>query len=115
MRKYGISTGNYFTNDINYFSDIYLNQISSFDLASILKVVKFMSKSSNSIDLLIIYVSEISKKKMTTTKNETVKKIFATMDRFTTVDEKKIGGDIVKQIFHAILCLISKLFTPSLR
>ena len=55
------------------------------------------------------------KKKMTTTKNETVKKIFATMDRFTTVDEKKIGGDIVKQIFHAILCLISKLFTPSLR
>ena len=52
---------------------------------------------------------------MTTTKNETVKKIFATMDRFTTVDEKEIGGDIVKQILHAIFCLISKLFTPSLR
>ena len=37
------------------------------------------------------------------------------MDRFTTVDEKEIGGDIVKQILHTIFCLISKLFTPSLR
>ena len=32
-----ISTGNYFTIDINYCNVVYLNQISSFDLVSILK------------------------------------------------------------------------------
>ena len=71
-----------------------------------------MSESSNSIDLLIIHnVSVIPKKQKTkkqmivTTKNETVKKIFATIDTFTTVVEKQIGGDIVKQIFHAIASL----------
>ena len=51
----------------------------------------------------------------TTTKNETVKKIFATIYRFTIVEVKQIGDNILKQIFHAILCLISKLFTPLLR
>ena len=50
-----------------------------------------------------------------TTKNETVKKIFAIMDGFTTVEEEQIEEDIEKQIFHAIFCLILKLFTPSLR
>ena len=78
-----------------------------------------MSKILHSIDLLLIYnVSMISKKKKkmkTTTKNETVKKIFATIYRFTIVEVKQIGDNILKQIFHAILCLISKLFTPLLR
>ena len=70
-----------------------------------------MSESSNSINLLIIHnVSVIPKKQktkqmMVTTKNETVKKIFTTIDTFTTVVEKQIGGDIVKQIFHAIASL----------
>ena len=76
-----------------------------------------MSQSSNSIDdFLIIYnVSVISENKMmTTTKNKTEKYI-TTMDRFTTTEEKQIEGGIVQQIFHAILRLILKLFTPSVR
>ena len=36
------------------------------------------------------------------------------MDRFITVEEKKIGGDIVKKI-PCHFRLIMKLFTPSLR
>ena len=32
-----------------------MNQVSSFDLASTFEVVNFFSKSSNSIDLVIIY------------------------------------------------------------
>ena len=40
---------------INFCNAIYLIQVSSFDLASALKVVDFMSQSSNSIDLLVIY------------------------------------------------------------
>ena len=70
-----------------------------------------MSESSNSINLLIIHnVSVIPKKQktkqmMVTTKNETVKKIFTTIDTFTAVVEKQIGGDIVRQIFHAIASL----------
>ena len=52
---------------------------------------------------------------MTTAKTEKSAKIFATMDRFATAEEKQIGGDVVKQIFHTIFYLISTLFTSSLR
>ena len=56
----------------NYYKDIYLNQVSSFDLAWTIKEVCFVLQSSNSIDLLIIYISwMVSEKKkvaITTTK-----------------------------------------------
>ena len=39
---------------------------------------------------------------ITTTENKTVSKIFATIDRFATIEEKQIWGYIIKKIFHAI-------------
>ena len=55
----------------NYYKDIYLNQVSSFDLAWTIKEVCFVLQSSNSTDLLIIYigwmVSEKKKVAITTT------------------------------------------------
>ena len=41
--------------DVKYCEVIYLIQISSLDVASNFKVVNFISKSSNSIDLCIVY------------------------------------------------------------
>ena len=48
----------------NYYKDIYLSQVSSFDLAWTIKEVCFVLQSSNSIDLLIIYIGwMVSEKK----------------------------------------------------
>ena len=58
----------------NYYKDIYLSQVSSFDLAWTIKEVCFVLQSSNSIDLLIIYIGwMVSEKKMVaiTTKTTT--------------------------------------------
>lgn len=41
--------------DTSSFNVIYLNKIFSFDIESTVKIVNFLEKSSNSIDLQIIY------------------------------------------------------------
>ena len=46
-------------------------------------------------------------------KQNSVKNI--AVDRFATIEQKQICGYIVKQIFYAIFCLISKLFKSSVR
>ena len=62
----GEITGNYFIHVTSYCNMIYLNKFLSVDLVSTFKIVNLMPKSSNSVDLLIIYndwvISEKRKK-----------------------------------------------------
>ena len=59
-------TGNYFIHVTSYCNMIYLNKSLSVDLVSTFKIVNLMLKSSNSVELLIIYndwvISEKRKK-----------------------------------------------------
>ena len=65
----------------NYYKDIYLNEVSSFDLAWTIKEVCFVLQSSNSIDLLIIYIGwMVSEKK---------KKVAITTTKITTTATTK--------------------------
>ena len=95
-----------------------IGHISSFELASTLKGVNFMSQSSNSIEIIykIHYMccSWIGRSWFFLKKkgdSSVVSKIYCALSAFTHFNFAWCWGCIIKQIFLAIFYLISKLFT----